>query len=64
MRDPVVKLLFTVRGVSDLLELDEAAVLERYGVPASSYGEFAILRGDPSDGLPGVRELGRRRPAR
>ena len=58
VRDPVVKLLFTVRGVSDLLELDEAAVLERYGVPASSYGEFAILRGDPSDGLPGVRGVG------
>ena len=58
VRDPVVKLLFTVRGVSDLLELDEAAVLERYGVPASRYAEFAILRGDPSDGLPGVRGVG------
>lgn len=58
VRDPAVKLLFTVRGVSDLLELDEAAVLERYGVPASRYAEFAILRGDPSDGLPGVRGVG------
>jgi len=58
VRDPVVKLLFTVRGVSDLLELDEEAVLERYGVPASRYAEFAILRGDPSDGLPGVRGVG------
>jgi 5'-3' exonuclease len=58
VRDPVVKLLFTVRGVSDLLELDEAAVLERYGVPAFRYAEFAILRGDPSDGLPGVRGVG------
>ncbi len=58
VRDPVVRLLFTVRGVSELLELDEAAVLERYGVPASRYAEFAILRGDPSDGLPGVRGVG------
>jgi 5'-3' exonuclease len=58
VRDPVVKLLFTLRGVSDLLELDEAAVLERYGVPASRYAEFAILRGDPSDDLPGVRGVG------
>lgn len=58
VRDPVVKLLFTVRGVSDLLELDEAGVLERYGVPASRYAEFAILRGDPSDDLPGVRGIG------
>jgi 5'-3' exonuclease len=58
VRDPVVRLLFTVRGVSELLELDEVAVLEKYGVPASRYADFAILRGDPSDGLPGVRGVG------
>jgi 5'-3' exonuclease len=58
VRDPVVRLLYTVRGVSELAELDEAAVLERYGVPASRYAEFAILRGDPSDDLPGVRGVG------
>jgi 5'-3' exonuclease len=56
--DPVVKLLFTVRGVSELLELDEPGVLAKYGVPASRYLEFAILRGDPSDGLPGVKGVG------
>lgn len=58
VRDPVVKLLYTVRGVSELDALDEAAVLERYGVPADRYAEFAILRGDPSDDLPGVRGVG------
>jgi 5'-3' exonuclease len=58
VRDPVVKLLFTVRGVTELLELDEAAVIERYGVPPDRYAEFAILRGDPSDDLPGVRGVG------
>ena len=58
VRDPAVKLLFTVRGVSELLELDESGVLERYGVPAARYVEFAILRGDPSDDLPGVRGVG------
>ncbi len=58
VRDPVVRLLFTVRGVSELAELDEAAVLERYGVPARRYTDFAILRGDPSDALPGVRGVG------
>jgi 5'-3' exonuclease len=58
VRDPTVRLLFTVRGVSELLELDEAAVLAKYGVPASRYAEFAILRGDPSDELPGVRGIG------
>ena len=58
VRDPSVRLLFTVRGVSELLELDEAAVLAKYGVPASRYAEFAILRGDPSDALPGVTGVG------
>ncbi|MGH2740843.1 MAG: 5'-3' exonuclease [Actinomycetota bacterium] len=58
VRDPIVKLLFTRRGVSDLDELDEARVLDKYGVPASRYADFAILRGDPSDGLPGVRGVG------
>lgn len=58
VRDPVIRLLFTVRGVTDLFDFDEAGVLAKYGVPASSYGEFAILRGDPSDGLPGVRGVG------
>jgi 5'-3' exonuclease len=58
VRDPVVKLLFTVRGVSELLELDEEGVLAKYEVPADRYAEFAILRGDPSDGLPGVRGVG------
>lgn len=58
VRDPVVKLLFTVRGVSELAEYDEAGVLAKYGLPASRYAEFAILRGDPSDALPGVRGVG------
>ena len=58
VRDPVVKLLYTIRGVSELLELDEAGVLVKHGVPASRYADFAILRGDPSDGLPGVNGVG------
>ena len=58
VRDPVVKLLFTIRGVSDLAEYDEAGVLAKYDLPASRYVEFAILRGDPSDALPGVRGVG------
>ena len=58
VRDPAVKLLFTVRGVSELAQFDEAGVLDKYGVPASRYAEFAMLRGDPSDALPGVRGVG------
>ena len=58
VRDPPVRVLFTVKGVSDLRILDEAGVVERFGVPASRYLDFALLRGDPSDGLPGVRGVG------
>jgi 5'-3' exonuclease len=58
VRDPVVKLLFTVRGVSEMTDFDEAGVIAKYGIPASRYADFAILRGDPSDNLPGVRGVG------
>ena len=58
VHDPDVRLLYTLRGVSELRGFDEATVLETYGVPASRYAEFAILRGDPSDELPGVRGVG------
>jgi 5'-3' exonuclease len=58
VRDPEVRVLFTLRGVTKLAVYDEAGVLEKYAVPASRYGDFAILRGDPSDGLPGVRGVG------
>jgi 5'-3' exonuclease len=58
VRDPDVVVLYTLRGVSELLEFDEATVLDKYGIPASRYAEFAILRGDPSDELPGVRGVG------
>lgn len=55
---PTVRVLFTVKGVTDLGSFDEAAVLAKYGVPAGRYVDFAILRGDPSDGLPGVAGVG------
>lgn len=58
VRDPTIRVLFTRRGVSEMDVLDESAVLEKYGVPAGRYMDFAILRGDPSDGLPGVKGVG------
>ncbi len=43
---------------------DEAAVCARYGLPtAASYADFALLRGDPSDGLPGVPGVGEKTAA-
>ena len=58
VRDPGVRVLITRRGVSDLPEMDETAVEAKYGIPPSRYVDFAILRGDPSDGLPGVQGVG------
>ena len=58
VRDPVVRVLYTLRGVSELRVFDAAAVQGHYGVPPERYSDFAILRGDPSDGLPGVPGVG------
>ena len=60
-----VRLLYVGRGVAKLDDCDDAAVRARYGVPADRYADFAALRGDPSDGLPGVAGVGREdsRPA-
>jgi len=58
VRDPAVVMLFIVKGVKDLHRYDEAAVRERFGIPPRLYAEFATLRGDPSDGLPGVSGVG------
>jgi 5'-3' exonuclease len=56
IRDPDVVILYPEK--TGLAEVDEAAVEKRYGIPGRSYAEFAILRGDPSDGLPGVPGIG------
>jgi 5'-3' exonuclease len=63
VRDPDVKVLYPVRGVSTLLEVDEAEIARRYGIPGRAYGDFALLRGDPSDGLPGVPGIGEKTAA-
>lgn len=55
---PTVRVLFTVKGVKELARFDERGVEQKYGVPAARYVDFAILRGDPSDGLPGVSGVG------
>jgi 5'-3' exonuclease len=64
VRDPDVKVLYPVRGVSDMVVVDEAEITRRYGIPGRAYLDFAILRGDPSDGLPGVAGIGEKTAAR
>jgi 5'-3' exonuclease len=58
VRDPQVAVLYPVRGVSRLDVVDEAYVAGKYGIPGRAYRDFAVLRGDPSDGLPGVKGIG------
>ncbi|GIF67373.1 5'-3' exonuclease [Asanoa ishikariensis] len=59
-----VRLLYCGRGVGKLEDCDDAAVQAKYGVPAAGYADFAALRGDPSDGLPGVAGVGDKTAAR
>ncbi|MCU1677067.1 MAG: polymerase [Frankiales bacterium] len=56
--DRPISVLYTAKGMSNLERVDEAAVTAKYGIPGRSYADFAILRGDPSDGLPGVPGIG------
>jgi 5'-3' exonuclease len=61
--EPVpVRLLYVGRGLAKAEHLGPAEVAEKYGVPKSrageAYAEMAMLRGDPSDGLPGVPGVG------
>ena len=58
VRDPDIYVLFPRRGVSELDVVDESYIESRYGIPGRAYWDFAVLRGDPSDGLPGVRGIG------
>ncbi|MGK5499683.1 5'-3' exonuclease [Streptomyces sp. URMC 125] len=60
-----VRVLYPVRGMGDPAVVDEAALRERYGVESGpAYADLALLRGDPSDGLPGVPGVGEKTAAR
>lgn len=52
------RVLYTARGMSRLEILDDHAVVAKYGVLPEQYADFAVLRGDTSDGLPGVKGIG------
>ncbi len=54
-----VRVLYTGKGVRNLDVVDQAWLRRRYDVETGrAYGEMAVLRGDPSDGLPGVAGVG------
>ncbi|MDT4923793.1 MAG: hypothetical protein QOG01_1506 [Pseudonocardiales bacterium] len=58
-----VRILYTGKGIAKLEAMGPAEVQAKYGVPAEHYADFAVLRGDPSDGLPGVPGVGEKTAA-
>ena len=63
VRDPVVWVLYPLKGTSSLATMDRAGVAAKARVPPERYVDLAILRGDPSDGLPGVPGVGEKTAA-
>jgi len=59
-----VKVVYTRRGISDIVLADESYVLDRYGIRPDQYVEYAALRGDTSDNLPGVPGVGEKTASR
>jgi DNA polymerase-1 len=64
VRDPHVRVLYNKRGVSDYALYDEAGIQEKTGVSPALYPQYAALRGDPSDNLPGVPGVGEKTAAK
>ena len=62
--DPHVRVLYNRRGVTDYALYDEAGIAERTGVTPDLYVQYAALRGDPSDNLPGVPGVGEKTAAK
>lgn len=57
-----ISVLYTSKG--NVEEYREAQVVSKYGIRANQYSDYAILRGDPSDGLPGVKGIGEKTAAK
>ena len=53
-----VKIVYLARGISQHDLVDIKWVADKYGIPGERYALFAMFRGDPSDGLPGVKGIG------
>jgi 5'-3' exonuclease len=53
-----VRVIYTGRGMSNLEVLTDAALIAKTGVRPDQYADYAAMRGDASDGLPGVAGIG------
>lgn len=56
--DERTTVLYPRKGVSDLARMTPEAIVEKYGLNPGQYADFAALRGDPSDNLPGIPGVG------
>ncbi|MGZ4426688.1 MAG: 5'-3' exonuclease [Nocardioidaceae bacterium] len=61
--DAEVRILYIARGVGRHERVTNTVVREKYGIDGRQYADFAALRGDPSDGLPGVAGVGEKTAA-
>ncbi|MCC2029750.1 5'-3' exonuclease [Microbacterium sp. YMB-B2] len=61
--DRGIRVVYTARGMSNLEIVTDATVVAKYGVLPSQYADFATMRGDASDGLPGVAGVGEKTAA-
>ena len=59
-----IRVLYPVKGMAALQRTDDALLHEKYGVDGRHYADMAVLRGDPSDGLPGITGIGEKTAAR
>ena len=59
-----VTVLYPIKGVSTLMRYTPDAVVEKYGLTPAQYPDFAALRGDPSDNLPGIPGVGEKTAAK
>nr|WP_233221293.1 DNA polymerase I [Streptomyces carminius] len=59
-----VTVLYPTRGVSELTRFTPSMVEEKYGLTPRQYPDFAALRGDPSDNLPGIPGVGEKTAAK
>ncbi|QIG40867.1 5'-3' exonuclease [Microbacterium sp. 4R-513] len=58
-----VRVVYTARGMSNLEVVTDEVVVKKYGVLPTQYADFATMRGDSSDGLPGVAGIGEKSAA-
>jgi DNA polymerase-1 len=62
--DEHTTVLYPRKGTSDLARMTPAAVEEKYGLTPIQYADYAALRGDPSDNLPGIPGVGEKTAAK